>query len=114
VSHAWVSNDEMGPCWTPINRFQWPVPLPKGTSLSEIRDELMQHGIHYTWLDVLCLRQQISQEAGAAVGMHEQEREGREKRRFDEWAVDVPMIGSIYQKSAYVVVYFSGLGKAFR
>ncbi len=42
---------------TPINNYEWPVPIPKDASLDFIRIEMLNLGAEYTWLDVLCLRQ---------------------------------------------------------
>ncbi len=67
---------------TPINGKEWPVPIPKDASLELIRIEMLNLGLLYTWLDVLCLRQ----------------KEGlREDLRVEEWKLDVPTIGRVYQ-----------------
>ncbi len=57
--------------------------------------EKLNIGAEYAWLDVLCLRQ---------VGGR------REDLRLEEWKVDVPTIGCVYQRTR-VVCYFSGLGR---
>ncbi|KAK0437425.1 uncharacterized protein EV420DRAFT_1280684 [Desarmillaria tabescens] len=99
ISHAWMSEEERMDVWTPINGFEWPVPIPKDANLNLIRIEMLNLGVHYVWLDVLCLRQ----EGGK-----------REDLRREEWKVDVPTIGSIYRNcSRDVVYYLSGLGRPF-
>ncbi len=50
--------------------------------------------MEYTWLDVLCLRQK--------GGL-------QEDLRVEEWKLDVPTIGYVYD-DAKVVIYLSGLG----
>ncbi|KAK0506499.1 hypothetical protein EDD18DRAFT_1342867 [Armillaria luteobubalina] len=80
ISHAWVD--------------EWPVPIPKGANLDLIRIEMLNLGLEYTWLDVLCLRQRGGP---------------RETMRVEEWKLDVPTIGAIY-RDASVVCYLSGLG----
>ncbi|PBK99606.1 hypothetical protein ARMGADRAFT_881935, partial [Armillaria gallica] len=79
---------------TPINGCEWPVPIPKGANLDLIRIEMLNLGLEYTWLDVLCLRQR----GGSREDLH-----------VEEWKLDVPTIGGIYL-NAHVVCYLSGLG----
>ncbi|KAF8429406.1 hypothetical protein BGX38DRAFT_411724, partial [Terfezia claveryi] len=38
----------------------------------------------------------------------------REKRRLEEWATDVPLIGNVYVGRPSVVIYLNGLGRPFR
>ncbi|KAG7442783.1 uncharacterized protein BT62DRAFT_935821 [Guyanagaster necrorhizus] len=97
VSHAWMDAKDRVPVWTPINGMEWPVPIPKDASLDLIRIEMLNLGAEYTWLDVLCLRQ----EGGP-----------REDLRAEEWKVDVPTIGRVYA-NAKVAIYLSGLGRPF-
>ncbi|KAK0506430.1 hypothetical protein EDD18DRAFT_31473 [Armillaria luteobubalina] len=97
ISHAWVDEVDRVDVWTPINGREWPVPIPKGANLDLIRIEMLNLGVEYTWLDVLCLRQRGGP---------------REDLRVEEWKLDVPTIGAIYQ-DAYVVCYLSGLGLPF-
>ncbi|PBK85568.1 hypothetical protein ARMGADRAFT_1169583 [Armillaria gallica] len=78
---ACVEDTERINVWTPINGYEWPM---------------LNLGVQYAWLDVLCLRQ--------AGGL-------REDLREEEWKVDVPTIGYVYQRSRKVVCYFSGLGR---
>ncbi|KAK0478146.1 hypothetical protein IW261DRAFT_1629338 [Armillaria novae-zelandiae] len=94
ISHAWVDEVDRINVWMPINGCQWPVPIPKGANLDLIRIEMLNLGVEYAWLDVLCLRQKGGP---------------REDLRVEEWKVDVPTIGVIY-KYTHVVCYLSGLG----
>ncbi|KAK0482795.1 hypothetical protein IW261DRAFT_1606584 [Armillaria novae-zelandiae] len=95
ISHAWVDEKDRVDIWTPINGKEWPAPLPKDASLSLIRIEMLNMGMEYVWLDVLCLRQK--------GGI-------REDLRAEEWKLDVPTIGCVYQYHP-VVIYLSGLGR---
>ncbi|KAK0431163.1 hypothetical protein EV421DRAFT_1929748 [Armillaria borealis] len=94
ISHAWVDDKDRVDVWTSINGKEWPVPIPKGASLELIRIEMLNLGVEYTWLDVLCLRQK-----GGPW----------EDLRVEEWKLDVPTIGYVYY-NATVVIYLSGLG----
>ncbi len=94
ISHAWVDEVDRVELFTPINGCEWPVTIPKGANLDLIRIEMLNLGVEYTWLDVLCLRQRGGP---------------REDLRVEEWKLDVPTIGAIYQH-AHVVCYLSGLG----
>ncbi len=98
ISHAWMDENDRSDVSTPINGYQWPVPIPKGANLDLIRIEMLNLGAEYVWLDVLCLRQKGGQ---------------REDRREEEWKLDVPTIGHVYRMAARVVYYFSGLGLPF-
>ncbi|PBK69878.1 hypothetical protein ARMSODRAFT_1018618 [Armillaria solidipes] len=108
ISHAWMDEKDLVNVWTPINGYEWPVPIPKDASLKLIRIEVLNinflevdHDLEadmdteYTWLDVLCLRQKD--------GL-------REDMRAEEWKLDVPTIGAVYHQ-AEVVCYLSGLGR---
>ncbi len=95
ISHAWVDEKNRMDVWTPINGKEWPVPIPKSASLKLIRIEMLNLGLEYTWLDVLCLRQK-----GGPW----------EDLRVKEWKLDVPTIGYVY-RNAKVVIYLSGLGQ---
>ncbi|KAK0437426.1 uncharacterized protein EV420DRAFT_1669811 [Desarmillaria tabescens] len=92
-----MSDQEHKDVWTPINGYEWPVPIPKDADLNHIQIEMLNFGAQYVWLDVLCLRQ-----AGGK----------REDLCREEWKVDVPTIGAIYHE-AKVVYYLSGLGHPF-
>ncbi len=83
---------------TPINGYEWPVPIPKDANLDLIRIEMLNLGAEYAWLDVLCLRQQ------GGRGEH---------LRKEEWKLDVPTIGHVYEDpDGDVVCYFNGLGRS--
>ncbi len=43
--------------WTPINGYDWPVPIPKDANLDLIHIEMLNLGAEYAWLDILYLRQ---------------------------------------------------------
>ncbi len=95
ISHAWVDEKDRVNVWTPINGREWPVPIPKDANLNLIWIEMLNLGVDYAWLDVLCLRQ----------------KEGlREDLHVEEWKLDVPTIGATYQQIK-VVIYMSGLGQ---
>ncbi|PBL01535.1 hypothetical protein ARMGADRAFT_856506, partial [Armillaria gallica] len=97
ISHAWVDEKDRVDVWTSINRRQWPVPIPKDTSIELIRIEMLNLGVEYTWLDVLCLRQKGGPQ---------------EDLRVEEWKLDVPTIGSVYNNGwPKVAIYLSGLGQ---
>ncbi|KAK0435343.1 uncharacterized protein EV420DRAFT_1317765 [Desarmillaria tabescens] len=98
ISHAWMEREDRVEVLTPINGYNWPVPIPKDTNLNLIRIEMLNLGAEYVWLDVLCLRQAGGQ---------------REDLRMEEWKLDVPTIGFLYQRASQVVCYFSGLGRPF-
>ncbi|KAK0479559.1 hypothetical protein IW261DRAFT_1478059 [Armillaria novae-zelandiae] len=96
ISHAWVDEKDRDDVWTPINGKEWPVPTPKDASLDLIRIEMLNLGLQYVWLDVLCLRQKGGP---------------REDLRVTEWKLDVPTIGNVYVGIVgAVVIYLSGLG----
>lgn len=99
VSHAWLVPEGQQKVDTPINGFEWPVPIPRDTTLECVRVELLNHGLEYVWVDVLCLRQE---------GIAE-----KEDLRKEEWKVDVPTIGAIYNGNGFTICYFSGLGQPF-
>ncbi|PBL00167.1 hypothetical protein ARMGADRAFT_982120 [Armillaria gallica] len=95
ISHAWIDEKDRSVVLTPINGYKWPVPIPNDVDLNLIRIEMLNLGLEYTWLDVLCLRQ---------VGGP------GEDLRTDEWKLDVPTIGAVYYNEN-VVCYLSGLGR---
>lgn len=99
ISHSWT-NDMEG-VTTPVNRNEWPVPLPSGVTLERLRDQLWEQGARYCWLDVLCLRQ-TSNDAY------------KESLRAEEWKIDVPTIGNVYRHAEKLVRYFNGLGRPFQ
>ncbi|PBK89683.1 hypothetical protein ARMGADRAFT_330291 [Armillaria gallica] len=100
ISHAWVDEKDRVDVLTPINGKEWPVPIPKDADLNLIRIEMLNLGVEYTWVDVLCLRQK--EEGGP-----------REDLRMEEWKLDVPTAGGVY-KDNKVVIYLSGLGRPLR
>ena len=105
VSHSWRPAWERQSVLTTINGKSWRVPIPKGTTLNAIRDELLIMGAEYVFLDVLCLRQKDE----LLPGM-----EGIRKR---EWRLDIPTIGHVYnedKRNRPIVVYFNGLGLPFQ
>jgi len=108
VSHSWTS--DMEAVETPINQYQWSVPLPKGINLEHVREELLNFGAEYVWLDVLCLRQQPA--AGPATQVLSQSSSPGALKQ-GEWKIDVPTIGNIYRAATHIVRYFNGLGRPF-
>ncbi|KAK0504505.1 hypothetical protein EDD18DRAFT_505469 [Armillaria luteobubalina] len=105
ISHAWVAWKDRVDVMTPINGREWPVPMPKDAKLDLIRIEMLNARLtwapyietQYIWLDVLCLRQD------GGEGEH---------LRLEEWKLDVPTIGSVYEQAyPFVVCYFNGLGR---
>ncbi|SJL17292.1 uncharacterized protein ARMOST_20839 [Armillaria ostoyae] len=95
ISHAWVDEKDRVDVWTSINGKEWPVPILKGASLELIWIEMLNLGLEYTWLDVLCLRQK----GGPQEDLH-----------AEEWKLDVPTIGYVYSDTR-IVIYLSGLGQ---
>ncbi|PBK60017.1 hypothetical protein ARMSODRAFT_855403, partial [Armillaria solidipes] len=95
ISHAWLDGSHRKKVDTPINRHQWPVPIPEDVNLDLVRIEMLNLGAEYAWLDVLCLRQEGGQS---------------EDLRAGEWMLDVPNIGNAYVLEK-VVCYFTGLGR---
>ncbi|KAK0431765.1 hypothetical protein EV421DRAFT_2089861 [Armillaria borealis] len=108
ISHAWMSDEERTDVMTPINGYEWPVPIPKDANLDLIRIELLNLGAQYMWLDVLCLRQKYS-----VRDDHREEDLRKERLRVEEWKLDVPTIGYVYNDYGIYdqVCYFSGLGR---
>lgn len=98
ISHSWVADIET--VMTSVNGFEWPVPLPKDVTLEAVRDELLDAGAEYCWLDILCLRQVSDSKSF-------------EHLRSLEWEIDVPTIGNAYLGNGKVVRYYNGLGRPF-
>ena len=124
VSHAWVAGRDKTFIVTEANQQLWPIPLPRGVLLEDVRGEMIRLGVRYAWLDVFCLRQR-AQPALAKVltiSVGSEFVESREKRRLEEWEVDVPTIGAVYSQAhdtgtsggKPVVIFMSGLGRAFQ
>lgn len=107
---------------TPVSNYRWPVPLPAGVTLEDIRWEALRGGAVYCWLDVLCLRQRMEECSyylsgidGKEINHHKgclesQHSEVNQQTRLDEWALDVPTIGNNYRQATFVLRYFNGLG----
>ena len=120
ISHAWVADGDLTYIMTEANQCMWPIPLPRGVELEDIRGEMIRLGVRYAWLDVLCLRQQFQKDL--AIPVSREVMECREQRRLTEWKVDVPTIGAIYSNLQYcsiykggpIVIFMSGLGHPFR
>ncbi|PBK58791.1 hypothetical protein ARMSODRAFT_1027958 [Armillaria solidipes] len=81
ISHAWVGDEDRMSIMTPINGNEWPMPMPKDGSLDLVCIEMLNIGVEYAWLDILCLRQE---------GGHS------EHLCMEEWKLDVPTIGAMY------------------
>ncbi len=102
ISHAWVHEKDHVDVMTPINGYEWPVPMPKDANLDLIHIKMLntrpfpplRWRAEYVWLDVLCLQQ-----------------EGRknEHLHMDKWKLEVPMIGFVYALPRPVVCHFNGL-----
>jgi len=111
ISHSWTSDMET---WmTPINNYRWPVPLPKGVKLEDIRLEALRVGAVYIWLDVLCLRQRMDERSTSLTGGESCQEVNREER-LAEWSIDVPTIGNNYRQATHVLRYFNGLGRKLK
>jgi len=123
ISHSWTS--DMQRWMTPVNNYRWPVPLPVGVTLEDIRWEALRAGAVYCWLDVLCLRQRMEEcsyglkatdRKWVFVNNHHrhcsepQHTEINQQQRLEEWALDVPTIGNNYRQATHVLRYFNGLG----
>ncbi|KAJ3556035.1 hypothetical protein NM688_g2246 [Phlebia brevispora] len=101
ISHSWMEESQRHNASTPINGYEWLVPLPLDVTLDRIRIELLNLGAVYVWLDVLCLRQEDSSKPE------------KEDLRVEEWKLDVPTIGNIYHDNPHIVTYLNGLGRPF-
>ena len=97
VTHAWVG--DLYQANTTVNGHQWPVPLPVGVTLQQVRVEMLEFGGDYVWLDAVCLRQEAGRDSAGI--------------KSEEWKIDVPTIGNIYIAAAGIVRYFNGLGRQF-
>ena len=124
ISHAWVADADLTYIMTEANQWMWPIPLPRGVQLEDIRGEMIRLGVRYAWLDVLCLRQQFRPALAKDldIPVSSEVMKFREQHRLKEWKVDVPTIGAIYSNleiySIYsggpIVIFMSGLGRPFR
>ncbi len=131
ISHAWMDEEDRMAEDTPINGYEWPMPMPRDADLDLIRIEMLNNGAEYVWLDVLFLRQKgrrwedrLKEQCAVWEDMHAERcadrrcAERRAQRREDlraEWAVDVSTIGRVYQmaRKKQLVCYLSGLGRPF-
>ncbi|KAK0491896.1 hypothetical protein EDD18DRAFT_1080193, partial [Armillaria luteobubalina] len=96
ILYTWMEKKDLVDVLTPINGYEWPVPMPKDANLDLVHIEMLNHGAEYAWLDVLCLRQARGQ---------------REDLHVEEWKLDVPTIRQVYHESHDgVMCYLSGLG----
>ncbi|KAF8422278.1 hypothetical protein BGX38DRAFT_595667, partial [Terfezia claveryi] len=59
VSHAWVADNDLEFVVTAANQRLWPIPLPQGVGVEDIRQQLLRYGARFAWVDVLCLRQRV-------------------------------------------------------
>jgi len=62
ISHSWTN--DMSGAYSPVNQYNWKVPLPEGVTLEKIRQEVLGFSkpednvrVEYCWLDLICLRQ---------------------------------------------------------
>ena len=133
VSHAWVADEDRNNILTEANQQMWPIPLPKGVLLEDVREQMIHLGVRYAWLDVLCLRQRaqptlktelvipvsrevvkdvaLRTEAMESIPLHMKEEAAvkrREQHRLEEWKVDVPTIGAIYSNLGKHGLYGGG------
>ena len=117
VSHPWVDADKRQVVETPINSYEWPVPLPAKTTLERIRTELLhltsEEKTKLVWLDVLCLRQKDTREKERPLKEESQAEDEKERLRVEEWRTDIPTIGAIYAMAYSIIYYYSGLGLPF-
>ena len=121
VSHAPVTDGDLTYIVTEANQEMWPIPLPRGVHIEDVRRGMIRLGVRYAWLDVLCLRQQ----AGPALAkdltipVNREVMERLEQRRLEEWKADVPAIGAIhldlgengFYSSSPIVNFMNGLGR---
>ena len=125
ISHAWVADGDLTYIMTEANQGMWPIPLPRGVQLEDIRGEMVRLGVRYAWLDVLCLRQEFRPALAKdlAIPVSREVIKYREQCRLKEWEVDVPTIGAIYSdlergtgiyRGGLMVIFTSGLGRPFR
>jgi len=101
ISHSWVGEPDRQHISSPVNQYEWDIPMPKGVTLEGIRLDLISCGAEYCWLDILCLRQRGSDAYNNSLAT-------------EEHRIDVPTIGNVYQKSIRVLYYFNGLGKPLK
>ena len=44
ISHSWAGANDRGSVLTPVNKWEWPVPLPTGVTLESLREQLWEQG----------------------------------------------------------------------
>ena len=86
ISHAWVADEDRSFIFTEADQQMWPIPLPKGVLLEDVRGEMIRLGVRYAWLDVLCLRQRAQPTfgIGLAIPVSKEVVKGREQHRLKE------------------------------
>ena len=126
ISHAWAAGADRTYIMTEANQWMWPIPLPRGVQLEDVRGEMIRLGVRYAWLDVLCPRQQfrpvLAKDLVTPVPVSREIVERHDECRSKELMVDVPIIGAIYsdlrKSSIYaggpIVIFMSGLGRPFQ
>ena len=123
ISHAWAAGDDRTYIMTEANQWMWPIPLPRGVQLEDVRGEMIRLGVRYAWLDVLCLRQQFRPALAKDLAIPAREViEKHNECRKMELKVDVPSIGAIYSdlgkhtiyRGGPIVIFMNGLGRPFR
>ena len=84
ISHAWVADEDRDNILTEANQQMWPIPLPKGVLLEDVRVQMISLGVRYAWLDVLCLRQRAPLATGSTIprAPSTETAEKREQRRY--------------------------------
>jgi len=87
--------------------------------VEDIRQQLLSYGARFAWVDVLCLRQRVQpvDHRGQRKGiphLSDSLAAERDKRRLEEWATDIPLIGKVYDGKPSVLIYLNGLGRPFR
>lgn len=102
ISYAWTDPQSRMEVLTPINTYEWRVPVHKYGNLDLVRIELLNLAAEYVWLDALCLRRHDLKEG----------QEERKRLRKEEWKLDVPTSGYVYHHTEMVVYYFC-MGGAF-
>ena len=126
ISHAWVADADRTYIMTEANQWMWPIPLPSGVQLEDIRGEMIRLGVVTLCMVVLCLRQEfrpaLGEDLAIPVTITREIVERHNKCRLKEWKVDVPIIGAIYSyPDVYglygggpTIIFMSGLGRPFR
>ncbi|KAK0197389.1 hypothetical protein F5146DRAFT_995078 [Armillaria mellea] len=53
ILHFWMNKEDREDVLMPINGHEWPVPIPRDTSMDLIQIEMLNLRAEYMWLDVL-------------------------------------------------------------